>query len=87
MFEDGFEIERIETFANQTPDHTIHWLLGELARDMEPATRDRLLAMNVGDLINEPPGGALWQSLIAAIPSRTIETLACGNSLIATRHG
>lgn len=87
MFADGFEIETVETFANQTPDHTIHWLLGELTRDMEPAARDRLLAMNVGDLINEPPGGALWQGLIAAIPPRTIETLACGNSLIATRHG
>ena len=86
MFEHGFDIETIDTFANQTPDHAFHWMLSELAREMEPAARGRLLAMNVGDLMRETPGGELWQSLLAAVPAKTIETLACGNSLIAKRQ-
>lgn len=87
MFGHGFKIETVETFPNQTPDHAFHWMLSELAREMEPAARERLLAMRVEELMREAPGGPMWQSLLAAVPPRTIKTLACGNSLIAIRRG
>jgi SAM-dependent methyltransferase len=86
MFADGFAIDAIDTFGNQTPDHTITWLLRELVCEMEGDMRDRVRAMTVGDLLDSPPGSERWQAILAAIPPRTIEALACGNSLIATKR-
>lgn len=85
MFADGFRIDVIDTFANQTPDHAFHWMLNELAHAMAPEARARLEALRVADLLSAPPGGDLWRDLLAAVPAKTIETLACGNSLIATK--
>lgn len=85
MFADGFRIDVIDTFANQRPDHTFHWMLNELAGAMTPEARAMLAKMTVEDLLSAPPGGDLWRSLLDAVPAQTIETLACGNSLIATK--
>jgi SAM-dependent methyltransferase len=85
MFADGFKLDHIDAFPNQTPDHAFHWMLNELIKDMEPAARSSLLSMTVEELTREIPGGEFWGKMLAAVPPATIETLACGNSLIATR--
>lgn len=87
MFADGFELKSIDTLGNQTPDHTITWALRVLAEALvDPVLRDDLLARPVGELIREVPGGPWWSKLIDALPPKAIETLACGNTLIAAKR-
>lgn len=88
MFEDGFAIEVVDTFPNQTAAHTLHWclsaLLGELG-ERDPAQAQRLAGMTVGQLAAEVPTGDVWRAAVEALSPQMQMTLACGNSLIATR--
>ncbi|WP_240320857.1 class I SAM-dependent methyltransferase [Sphingomonas crusticola] len=86
MFADGFTVEQLDTFPNQTPDHTVNWLLQDLTQSMAPAARERLLSMSVEALLRETPGSPFWEEVLASLSPKAIETLACGNTLIATRR-
>lgn len=86
MFSDDFEVISLDTLTNQTPDHTISWIL----RSLVDSNRDdpaivKLLDMQIRDLIAEPAGSPFWKSMIDVLPPKTIETLACGNTLIARK--
>ena len=86
MFTEGFALSELRTFGNQTPDHTISWILRELVDGIgDPGLREQLLGMSVGAIIQEPPGSALWQRILQALPPERVEALACGNTLIATK--
>ena len=89
MFDDGYDIEVIDTFANQTPAHSITWFLSAMLADLarrDPAAHDRLAGMTVTDMVAASPTGDLWTGLIARLSPDTIMTLACGNSLIARKR-
>ena len=88
MFDDGYEIELLDTLANQTPGHTISWCLNEVLADLalrDPALREELLAAPVSALVLDGPESALWQRIVAALSPHTMMTLACGNTLIARK--
>jgi SAM-dependent methyltransferase len=88
LFAEGFEIQEARTYANQTPDHTISWILGKLIRDLPSrAKRERVLKMSVMELISEPPNGEFWTWLLADAPDTLISEFACGNSLIGVKKG
>jgi SAM-dependent methyltransferase len=87
MFQDGFEIITLDTFPNQTPDHTVNWILGQWAQSLtSDAARDELMAMTVGDLLKQSPGDAFWSRILAATTDKAKMTYACGNTLIARRN-
>jgi SAM-dependent methyltransferase len=88
MFDDGYDIEVIDTFPNQTPAHSITWYLSAMLADLaqtDAAAHDRLRDMPAGRLAAESPTGDFWTSIIASLSPDTIMTLACGNSLIARK--
>jgi SAM-dependent methyltransferase len=87
MFADAFDIQQLDTHSYQTPDHTLSWILRSATEALAGTeVGDRLLEMRVGDLAREPAGSAMWQEIVAAMPAKAIETLACGNTLIATKR-
>jgi SAM-dependent methyltransferase len=82
----GIEVDIINTFSNQTPDHTVNWVLGKLIRDIpDPQLRKRVLAMSVRELIESSPGSDLWNQILAAMPAEMKSEFACGNSLIGRK--
>ena len=86
MFKDGFEVLTLETFSNQTPDHTATWLLREwIATLTSDAARAEFMGMSVGFLLSQPPGGPFWSRILAATPPKAVMTFACGNTLIARK--
>lgn len=86
MFEDGFEVVSLGTFAHQGPDYTMTWLLKELAHSLpEGRTRERLLRKTVAELIDSRPGDDFWASVNAELPEKARLTLAAGNSLVARK--
>ena len=88
MFDDGYEIELLDTLGNQTPAHTINWCLNEILADLalrDPGLRNELLAAPVSALTEHGPGGDLWLRVIERISPHTMMTLACGNTLIARK--
>jgi SAM-dependent methyltransferase len=88
LFQDGFEQIVLDTLSNQTPDHTLNWILREwsAALTSEP-TRAELLGMTVADLMREAPGSPFWRRVLAATPDKAKMTFACGNTLIARKSG
>lgn len=88
LFAPGFDILEARTYPNQTPDHTVHWILGKLIRDLPSrAKQERILGMSVMELISHPPNGEFWTSILADAPDELVSEFACGNSLIATKRG
>jgi hypothetical protein len=88
LFAEGFDIQEARTYPNQTPDHTVSWILGKLIRDLPSrAKRERVLKMSVMELISAPPNGEFWTWLLADAPDTLISEFACGNSLIGTKKG
>ncbi|UVO51814.1 class I SAM-dependent methyltransferase [Sphingomonas sp. SUN019] len=88
MFDDGYDIELIDTLANQTPAHSITWYLSAMLSDLaqrDPAAHTRLLATPAGQLVAESPTGEFWTGLVASLSPEMVMTLACGNSLIARK--
>lgn len=83
--DDGWQVEMCDTLHNQTPDHTIIWVLNELVGGLTPEMRERVTSMKVAELIAMPPGNPFWQDVLEHLPAKTVETLACGNSLIAVK--
>ena len=83
--DDGWQVEMCDTLHNQTPDHTVSWVLNELVGALTPEMRERVISMNVGQLRAMPPGNPFWQDVLKHLPAKTVETLACGNSLIAVK--
>lgn len=87
MFERGFDIITLDTFPNQTPDHTVNWIVGQWAASLtSDAAREELLAMTIGDLLKQTPGDAFWTRILAATTDKAKMTYACGNTLIARRN-
>lgn len=86
MFKDGFEVLTLDTFLNQTPDHTVNWLLREwIATLTSDAARTEFNGMTVAELVAQPPTGPFWSRMLAATPPKAIMTFACGNTLIARK--
>jgi SAM-dependent methyltransferase len=87
MFRDGFELVKIDTFPNQTPDHTLAWILRELVGSIAShEIKEELLAASVGDLLRTPPGEGIWSRVTASVSEKTLMGLACGNTLIAKKR-
>lgn len=89
MFEDRFAIDQIDTFPNQTPAHTLHWILSVLLGDLAeraPDTFIKLRDMSVGALAGAPPEDALWRGVVDQLSPETVMALACGNSLIGRKR-
>jgi len=76
----------VSTYPNQTPDHTIHWILGKMVGDLPEATRAKVMGMTVAELIGAPPAGEFWRSILSNVSDAWIEEFACGNSLIARKR-
>jgi SAM-dependent methyltransferase len=88
MFSDKFVVEYSRTFPNQTPDWTINWILGKFIRDLPSREKQlELMNMKVKDLLEMPPGGQFWKSVLAGAPDSLISEFACGNSLVGTKRG
>ncbi|WP_333571295.1 methyltransferase domain-containing protein [Sphingomonas sp.] len=85
MFSDGWAVESCDTLHNQGPDYTISWTLNELLAALPEAERARVKSLTVAELAAQPPGGDLWRDVLAGLPAKTFETLACGNSLVAAK--
>jgi SAM-dependent methyltransferase len=87
IFQDnGFKIDTLATFPFQTPDYTINWILSKFMRDLSNSERrEKLLAMTVRELIEEPPGGECWRKILSTLPDEMLSEFACGNSLIGTK--
>jgi SAM-dependent methyltransferase len=86
MFADGFEQLELDTFPNQGPDHTVTWILAELARGLpEGPAKRALMGRTVAELIATPPGDPFWREVMAALPAQTRLALACGNTLVARK--
>jgi SAM-dependent methyltransferase len=87
MFADAFDIRQLDTLGYQTPDHTLSWILRSATEALAGTeVGERLLNMRVADLVREPAGSATWQEIVSAMPASTVESLACGNTLIATKR-
>ncbi len=87
MFADGFETLLLDTLPNQTPDHTISWILREFSAMLEhDDVRAMFRGKTVAELIGEAPDGEFWRRVLAATPDRSKLTFACGNSLIARKR-
>ncbi len=87
LFEDtGFTIQQLRTGAHQRVDFTLAFILGHFVNEIpEPALRERVRNMTVGQLLAESSQGEFWQSLLASLPERAIEKFACGNILIGSK--
>lgn len=87
MFSGDFTVVSLDTLTNQTPDHTVSWILRSLveAGGDSPAMQT-LLDMKVADLVKEPAGSPFWREIVEALPEKAVETLACGNSLVAQKR-
>lgn len=88
MFDEGYEIELLDTLDNQTPAHTIAWCLDEILQDLslrDPALRAILLETPVAALVEGGAENALWRRIVASLSPHSRMTLACGNSLIARK--
>jgi predicted SAM-dependent methyltransferase len=82
----GIKVDTIDTFSNQTPDHTVNWVLGKLVRDIPDARlRKRVLSMSVRELLACGPGSELWNQILAVMPHDMRSEFACGNSLIGRK--
>ncbi len=80
LFDAGFEQLHLATESNQTPDHALHWQLSGLLESIEdPALIQEIRAMNIGALLDQPPGGPFWNRVLAALPDRAKATYAAGN--------
>lgn len=88
LFEDSFEPELVDTLGHQTPAHALTWQLAEL-RDAiaDSAVRDKFGALTVAELLADGPDEGIWRRVLDAVPARTIEGLAAGNTLVARRRG
>jgi SAM-dependent methyltransferase len=86
LFDTGFEQLHLATEGNQTPDHALHWQLSGLLESIEdPALLQEIRAMNVGTLLDQPPGGPFWKRVLAALSDRSKATYAAGNTLVARK--
>ena len=86
LFKDGFEPIVLDTFPNQTPDHTLSWILREWSASLtSERVRAELRRMTVGQLLDAPAGGPFWKRMLAATPDEARMTFACGNTLIARK--
>ncbi|CAA0096307.1 Uncharacterised protein [Starkeya nomas] len=80
----GFTVDIARTLRNQTPDHTISWLLGKFVNDCpDENMRDRIMSMSVRDLLSEKPGSEFWSSVLDMYEDTSISEFACGNTLVA----
>ncbi len=86
LFERDFEILELDSLPNQTPDHTVTWILGILTQALPPSpVRDELMGMTVRELVTHPPEDEFWQRVNAATPDETKMMIACGNTMIARK--
>jgi SAM-dependent methyltransferase len=86
VFEDeGFEVEILDTFHNQTVAYTVQWILGALNHNLPSDIRPELQKMKVSELMSMDVQGEKWWRWIKALPPAAQEELACGNSLVARK--
>ena len=88
MFDEGYDIELLDTLDNQSPAHTISWCLSEVLADLalrNPPLGQRLSAASVSELVGGGADNALWRDIVASLSPHTRMTLACGNTLIARK--
>lgn len=84
--EAGFKVASLVTGANQTPAHTINWVLGKLVNDIpDDVIKAEIMGMSVRELLSHEPTSAFWQRIIAALPDNMVSEFACGNTLIAVK--
>jgi SAM-dependent methyltransferase len=86
MFAEGFETLELATHPNQSADHTMTWLLGEMVRGMpDGAAKSALLGKTVAELLASPPGDPFWRQVTGAMSDTARTALACGNTLVARK--
>lgn len=84
IFKDtGFQIKKVSTLSNQTPDWAVSWILSGLIGRLRQDKKERILNMTIGDFIRNPPQNDFWIDLIADMDDRTVAEFASGNTLIA----
>lgn len=87
LFEAGFEIGTCDTQSWQDPAFTIHWILNAALTGLPEAEREKVKAMQVGELIEGAPSDPFWRELMLKLDPHTTEQLACGNLLRARKSG
>jgi SAM-dependent methyltransferase len=86
MFEDAFEIEKIDAFQYEGADYTIDWILNWFVDGLEEGpAREQLVGMTVADLVARKPQDEFYQACLATLRPDMKMKLACGNTLIARR--
>ncbi len=87
MFREGFDLITLDTFPNQTPDHTLTWILREFVDAIaDEGLRAEFLDASLGDVLSTSPGQGLWSRVLPTLNSRALMGLACGNTLIARKR-
>jgi hypothetical protein len=86
LFQDNFEVIDLHTGVHQGPDHTATWIMSWLSAAItDESTREEFLNQTVRELCSHPPGDPFWQNVLTKMSESDISTLACGNTLVATR--
>ena len=86
LFSEDYTVETCVSFPNQTPDHTINWVLGKLIGSISNKDlMNEVLGMTLADLLSNPPGSDLWRRILSSLSDEQLSEFACGNSLIAQK--
>jgi SAM-dependent methyltransferase len=86
FLDQGFDIERCETGAHQTPAYTVNWILREMLNRLpEGAAKQELRGMTIGELSAVDPRSEFWLRIMDQLPDAALSEFACGNWLLATK--
>jgi SAM-dependent methyltransferase len=88
FFADRFNIESLYSHPAETPEYSLHWLLGRFAAEIsDPGLNEQFRKMSVDQLLSHPPSeAAFWKPIVNTLSKSAGEELACGNYLIATKN-
>ncbi len=88
FFADRFTIARLDSHDFQTPEFSLHWLLGRFAAEIsDPRLNEQFRKMSVEELLAHPASeAAFWKPIVNTLSKSAAEELACGNYLIATKN-
>jgi len=87
FFADRFTIDSLYSHPLETPEFSLHWLLGRFATEIsDPDLNKQFRQMTVDELLSHAPSeAAFWKPMVNTLSDSAQEELACGNYLIATK--
>lgn len=87
LFRGSFDVVKLNTGENQTPDHSLHWQLTSIVNALtDTVVRNELEELTVRELLAQAPGSYIWRRVIAALPEQVRADYAAGNTLIGCKR-